>query len=145
MEDRTKKKNTEELKKEIETLTDSWKRALADYQNLQRRCEQEKVEYTQYASRVLVVKLLLVLDYLEKAQDHLKDEGLNLAVGELKKILTEEGLAEIEVQEKEFNPQEMEAVEVTEGGEEGKVAESVAKGYALKGKIIRPAKVKVFK
>jgi len=123
-------------------LTNNWKRALADYQNLQRRCEQEKAEFVLYAGSSLILKLLSSLDCLEKAQAHLKDEGLDLAIGEFKNILSEEGLEEIGVQGKEFNPVEMEAVETAQG-EKGKVVEVLSKGYKLKNKVIRPAKVKV--
>lgn len=129
--------------KEIETLTDSWKRALADYQNLQKRCEKEKIDFAGYSNSVLISKLLFVLDCFDKVQGYLKDEGLDLAIKEFKKILFEEGLEEVEALGKKFNPQEMEAVETVEGEEE-KVVEVLGKGYRLKGKLIRPAKVKVF-
>lgn len=136
------KKDAKILKKEIETLTNSWKRALADYQNLQKRYEKEKADFIQFANAGLILKLLAVLDHLERVQTYLEDDGLDLAIREFKKVLIEEGLDEIEVVDKEFNPEEMEAVETVEG-EEGKVAEVLCKGYQLKGKVIRPSKVKV--
>ncbi len=136
------KKDNETLKKEVETLTNDWKRVLADYQNLQKRCEKEKIEFAQYANGTLVLKLLSTLDYLEKVQGYLKDDGLDLAVKEFKNVLTDEGLKEVEAQGKKFNPEEMEAVEKVDGEEE-KVTEVLIKGYRLKDKLIRPAKVKV--
>jgi len=138
----TKDKENTELKKQIEVLTNDWKRALADYQNLQRRYEKEKIEFAQYANGILVLKLLSTLDYLEKVQSYLKDDGLGLAIKEFKNVLSEEGLKEVEVLGKKFNPEEMEAIEKIDG-EEDKVIEVISKGYRLKDKLIRTAKVKV--
>lgn len=129
---------------QITELTNDWKRALADYQNLCKRYEREKADFVQFANTNLILKLLAVLDHLEKAQEYLKDPGLELAVKQFKNVLTEEGLSEIEVLGKEFNPEEMEAVETVEG-EAGKVLAIICKGYRLKDKIIRVAKVKVGK
>lgn len=129
----------------IEELTNNWKRALADYQNLVRRYEIEKADFVAYANTNLVLKLLAVLDHFDRAQEYLKDPGLELAIKQFRGVLSEEGLVEIEALEKEFNPEEMEAVEVVEGKESGKVAEVIAKGYRLKDKVIRVAKVKVVK
>jgi len=134
-----------DLKKQIEDLTGRWKRALADYQNLEKRQLREKEEFVQYAAGSLTKKFLSVLDHLEKAQEHLKDAGLDLAVKEFKRVLEEEGIAEIEVLGKEFDPMEMEAVEMIEGEEDNKVAAVITKGYRLKNKVIRPAKDKVSK
>jgi len=128
---------------QIEELTNSWKRALADYQNLVRRYEIEKKDFVAFANANLILKLLTVLDHLEKAQEHLQDEGLALAIKQFKAVLTEEGLEEIEALGKEFNPEEMEAIEITEGEKSGQVTEVLMKGYRLKGKVIRVAKVKV--
>lgn len=137
-----KDKENTELKKQIEVLTNDWKRALADYQNLQKRYEKEKIEFAQYANSTLILRLLSVLDCLEKVQSYLKDDGLDLAIKEFKNVLTDEGLKEVEAQEKKFNPEEMEAIEKVDGEEE-KVIEVLTKGYFLKDKLIRPAKVKV--
>ena len=135
------KKDKKDL--EIEELTTNWKRALADYQNLVKRSEAEKIEVVAYANTNLILKLLVVLDHFEKAQNYLKDSGLDLAIKQFRGVLLEEGLQEIEAMGKDFNPLEMEAVEVQKEGENNKVVQVIAKGYRLKGKIIRVAKVKV--
>jgi molecular chaperone GrpE len=134
---------TEKLKAQVEELTNHWKRALADYQNLERRFNQEKTEFVQYANTSLILRLLSVLDHLERAQAHLKDEGLELALKEFRRVLAEEGLSEIEVVGKEFDPQAMEAVEIVPGEKDHEVVAVLAKGYCLKEKVIRPAKVKI--
>lgn len=139
------KKDIGTLKKEIEELTNLWKRALADYQNLQKRQEREKADFVQYASANLILKLLEVLGHLEKAAEHIKDNGLSLIVTEFKRILAEEGLEEVKAEGEIFNPETMEAIEAAAGGEKEKVAEVLHKGYTLKSKVLLPAKVKVYK
>lgn len=138
-------KEIAELKNQIEILTNNWKRALADYQNLERRYEKEKKDFLEYANSILILKLICSLDNFEKVQGYLKDNGLELAIKEFKKVLSEEGLTEIEVKEKLFNPYDMEAVDMVEGGESGKVAEVLSKGYNFKKRVLCPAKVKVYK
>lgn len=138
-------KETETLKKEIADLTENWKRALADYQNLQKRYERERADFVQFANASLILRLIEVLNHLERAAENLKDKGLDIVVTEFKKVLTEEGLEEIKSEGEKFDPNFMEAVETVEGKDEGKVAEIVNKGYSLNGKVLLPAKVKVFK
>jgi len=134
-----------EYQEQIEDLTNRWKRALADYQNLEKRYEREKRDFIAFANANLILRLLTVLGHLEKAALSLKDEGLDLVVTEFKKVLEEEGIEEIKAEGAEFNPQLMEAIETIKGEKENSVAEVIKKGYLLKGKLLLPAKVKVFK
>lgn len=128
---------------EIEELTNRWKRALADYQNLEKRYTREKADFVAYAGSNLILKLLSVLDHLEKVKSYLKDEGLEIALREFERVLEEEGLKEIEAVGKDFDPLSMEAIETVRSDKIGKVVEEVTKGYQLKDKVIRVAKVKV--
>lgn len=131
-------------KKQIEDLTNRWKRALADYQNLEKRYEKEKSDFVQFSNANLILRLLVTLAHLEKAAAIFKDNGLNLIVNEFKKVLLDEGLEEIECLGKDFDPNLMEAVDLVKGGQKDKVAEVANKGYLLKGKLLLPAKVKVY-
>ena len=128
----------------IKELEEKWKRALADYDNFKKRVEKEKNDFVKFAHASLIDKLLPVLDNLEKAEEHLKDEGLSLAVKQFKSILESEGLKKIEAKGKEFNPETMDAVEVVKGKKD-RVIEVVLDGYLLNDKVLRPAKVKVGK
>ncbi len=138
-------KNKIQAKSEIEDLTNRWKRALADYQNLEKRYEKERSDFVQFANANLILKLLGILGHLERAAEHVKDDGLNLVITEFKRVLIGEGLEEIKCLGEDFNPNLMEAVEVIEGKEGNKVAEVISKGYLLKGKVLLAAKVKVCK
>ncbi|GAG39247.1 unnamed protein product, partial [marine sediment metagenome] len=76
----SKKITIKELHAQIKDLTDKWKRALADYANLEKRTAGEKQDFIKFSNAVLLDKLLSVLDDLERAEHHLKDKGLTLAV-----------------------------------------------------------------
>lgn len=137
-----KKAKIDEFKQRIEELENNWKRALADYQNLEKRTVQEREKFVKWANATLIDKLLGVLDTLEKAVDHLKDKGLKLALDQFRIVLESEGLKEVKAVAEEFNPETMNAVEMVKGNK-NKVIEVVLKGYMLNDKILRPAKVKV--
>ena len=131
-----------ELEEKVSELENNWKRALADYQNLQKRVAEEREALVTYANLVLISELLPVLDNLELLEKHIDDTGLKLTIKTFKQILENEGVKEIECLGKDFDPALMEAIELVDG-KEGKVAEVAQKGYVLKDKLIRPAKVKV--
>lgn len=133
------------------SIKDQLARALADYDNLRKRSEEEKSIWITLSSQRIVGKLLPILDILESAQKHINDQGLSIAVGEFKKVLEEEGLEEIEPEKDEaFDPELHDAVESVEGGKEGQIAELILSGWKYKGasradrRIIRHAKVKVY-
>ncbi len=130
------------LKKQICLLKEQLKRAMADYQNLEKRIRKETEVLSREKVFRLADKLIGVLDNLERAEKHLKDQGLNMAVDQFKKVLESEEIEEIETTGKRFNPEIMDCVAVVSGPKEI-VVETVAKGYSLKGNLIRPAKVKV--
>lgn len=135
----------ESLKKEIADLRNKYLRALADYQNLERRVEEERKKFQYYAVKEILLKFLEVLDLIEKAEVFIKDEGLKLVKERFLKILKEEGVREIEILGKEFDPNVAECIEVVEGEEEGKVVEVVRKGYFYHNQVLRIARVKVGK
>jgi molecular chaperone GrpE len=87
---------------------------------------------------------LPVVDTFLKAQAHLKDPGLDLAVRELLAVLEDEGVKRITTVGKSFDPHIMECVEVVEGKDDV-VVEEVAPGYRLHDKLLRVAHVKVGK
>lgn len=142
-----KDQRDDELKKQLDEVTEHWKRALADYQNLEKRTREEKLNFAQFANSQLILKFLAVLDALDqlsKLDQFVKDEHLQLIIKQFRGVLSGEGLEKLEVLGKSFNPQEMECLEVVEG-EDGQVMEETRAGYKLKGKILRVAQVKVGK
>ncbi len=142
-----KTKIEETVNEEAEVLKTQLARTLADYDNLVRRVERERDEVKKVLSLRLILKLLSVLDGLENAQEHLKDQGLAITITEFKRILSEEGLTEIKPEVgNEFDENTMEAVEVVDGEEDNKVASTGLIGYKFSdGTIVRHARVVVTK
>lgn len=134
-----------ELKKQLAEADSRWKRALADYQNLEKRTQEEKMDFVRFSAKKLIEKLLGVLDDLEKAHAHLKDKGLELAVKKLVDVLKQEGVERIETVGKEYDIETMEALTLEESKEDNKVLEEFRPGYTIHGSVLRPAQVKVSK
>lgn len=130
------------LAAEVEQWKNKYLRALADYQNLERRSYGQIDETRKYAAEMVLGKIVSIVDLFEQAQHHLKDSGLALAIKEFNKILAELGVEKIETVGKPFNPGIMECVEVV-AGENGIVVTEVSAGYMLYGKMLRVAKVNV--
>jgi molecular chaperone GrpE len=134
-----------ELKKQVEEYKKKYLRALADYQNLEKRVGEEREELIKIANKNLLIKILPFLDNVEKAEIFIKDQGLKISKDHLLQILKETGLEEIDLIGKDFDPNLAEAIDIVPGKEDNKVVEVLRKGYRLKDKIIRVAQVKVSK
>lgn len=141
----------EELEEKLQLLEDQLKRALADYQNLEKRIQDGRSELTSFVGANLISKLLPVLDHLEMALLGATDQerqsgwfkGVDLSVAQFKQILKEEGVDQI-VADGQFDPSLHEAVDIREG-EDNKILEVVQKGYTLNGRVLKPARVVVGK
>ncbi|MEK7622878.1 MAG: nucleotide exchange factor GrpE [Patescibacteria group bacterium] len=132
------------MKPKKNELENNLKRALADYQNLKKRSEEERAILAKFSASVVLAKLLPVLDDLKRAQAHLQDPGLDLAVKQFLTVLVEEGVKEINLLNQPFNPQFAECTEMVPGPK-NQVMEVINQGYTLYDRILRPAKVKVGK
>ncbi len=142
--DDQEKEAEENLNDKVEEWKGKYLRALADYQNLEKRTYAEKEEIRKFASQALLERLFPVLDSFELAQKQLNDQGLMLALKEWYAFLSELGVVRIATVGKDFNPHEMECVEVV-AGDPNKVIEEVLPGYKLFDRILRVAQVKVGK
>ena len=142
---KSKAKSEDKVHLELESVKAMLARALADYDNLNKRVERERSEIQKIISLRLIIKLLTVLDGLESAQMHLKDAGLAISIVEFKRILSEEGLTEIKPKVGEqFDENWMEAIEVVPGESDNSIAEVVLIGWKFSdGTVVRHAKVKV--
>lgn len=124
-------------------LENQLRRALADYQNLERRVSEERALLGKLTSVLVIEKFLPVLDNLKSAQSHLNDEGLALVIKQFRDVLVSEGVEELETEGQEFDPHLHEAVEAVDGPDEGRIVKEVSKGYKIEDRVIRPAKVVV--
>lgn len=138
--DKNKKNEETKEENELEDLENQLKRALADYQNLEKRISEEKSNWIKLANKELLLRLLPGLDNLILAEKHTQDEGVKISIKHFLDILEAEGVKKIETANAQFDPKLMEAVTTGEG-EEGKVIEEIKAGYTLGGQILRPAQV----
>ena len=141
---------------EVQEWKNSYTRKLAEFQNFTKRKETEVSEMKKYASEGIIVKLLENIDNLERAENASAEtknfdalvEGVNMILRNLKYMLSEEGVEEVEASEGvKFNPYEHQAMMTEEKDDldNDVIVQVFQKGYKLKGKVIRPAMVTVNK
>lgn len=167
--EKVKEAELEALKEELaakkaqaEEYLDTLKRLKAEFENYKKRILKEQTQFLELASQNLIAKLLPVLDNFELAlfaaeetTDYENPEvlrekllrGIEMVYGEFKDLLYKEGLMAVEAEGKEFNPEVHEAVMQvhSEKHEDNTVVDVLRQGYIFKGRLIRPALVKVAK
>ena len=124
----------------------------ADFENYRKQAMKRETAIVERASESLVEKLLPVLDSFDAALTQLSDatdpgvrKGIELVFSQLVGVLQSAGLERIEADGAPFDPNEHEAVMHEDGDGEPTVAETMRAGYRLKGRVLRPAMVKVTK
>lgn len=152
----TKSKKQEELETQVVELTADLQRTRADFENYRKRSEADKAATYQHGQSAAILKLLPVIDNIERAvaylPDDLKDnkwaQGIAGLVKNLEKSLEGLNLKRIDAKKgADFNPDLHEAIQFDETAEGDKdvVAEELQAGYTLSGQPIRHAMVKVTK
>jgi molecular chaperone GrpE len=161
----SEKEIIEELNKKIEILEkekneylESLKRAKSDVLKIQREYEEKLSAIQDIANSQLIYHLLQVLDSFELALGKIENlqnlddlkKGFYLIYSQLKDILNKFGLEEIDVLNKKFDPNFHEVIttkkcekENCNGEDDGLIIEVLSKGYLLKGRLLRPARVKI--
>lgn len=158
----------EELKQRAAKADEYWDKLLrtaADFDNFKKRVARERQETLQFANAALLQRLLPVLDNFEMALAACPElrsldaqtapdrnfaalqSGLVMIQQQLKSVLAEAGLEEIDATNQPFDPRWHEAVaeEETAAVPEGHVVRQVRKGYRLRDRLLRPAAVVVAK
>ncbi len=146
----------EELESEIRELRDKNVRLYAEFDNFRKRTIRERQELIESAGKEVIQALLPVLDDIKHAEEQIEQardveavkEGYNLIIKKLIDTLERKGLKEMKTVGEEFNPDLHEAIaELPAPAEEhkGKIIDEVNKGYYLKDKLLRHAKVVVGK
>ena len=144
----------EALALERNELRDTTRRLQADFENYRKRVVREQTALVARSTEGLVEQLLPVLDAFELAMLNLDGaeidvvkvrKGVELVYAELFAILEKAGLSRIEGRGQPFDPMEHEAVLHDEGDGDPIVADVMRTGWRLKGRVLRPAMVKVTK
>ncbi len=140
----------DQLLMEKAELQDRLLRRIAEFENFRRRAEREKSESREFATMETLRLLLPFLDDIERAlgtetQDKEYARGMGLIVQRLSAELRKAGLEPVETAGKKFDPHLHHALEMhpaTDAGEHDILAE-FQKGYMFRGKLLRPAMVRV--
>lgn len=142
-----------EARAEAASHLDDLRRLKAEFDNYRKRVLREQTALAEAASGTMIERLLGVLDNFnlalsaaEETQDFAKMlKGVEMVYGELQEVLHAEGLEPIDARGKPFDPNLHEAALEVPGDDSGHliVSEVLRPGYRLKGRIIRPAMVKV--
>ncbi len=145
-----KKQTANQNSEEFDAMKNQLARAMADYSNLQKRTDEERGTMYRLASISFMTKILPIIDNLKQAQNHVKDSGIAMIIGQLENLAKDEGFEEIKISVgDEFSELTMEVVEALETQNEkenNKVAEIVMSGWKYTdGTVVRHARVKVFK
>ena len=145
------KEENEKLFKEKEELNNKYLQVLAEMQNYRKRADSELSSHLKYASFSVCKELLKVLDNLDRAIEHgQKDESMKAFLDGFVMIrkqfyqeLEKEGVKSFEVLGKEFDPNLMTSLAVTQDNTkaDGEVVSEFLKGYMYKDRVLRPASV----
>ncbi len=144
----------QQLKSQIEELSEALKRERADAINIRRRMEEEKSKLASFHKASIINSFLPVVDNFDRALKHvpanLADDayikGIEGIVKQFDEILVNLGVEKIPTLGHEFNPIFHDAVTVE--GDEGDfevISEELRAGYKINDQVIRPAMVKVKK
>ncbi|MDE7179610.1 MAG: nucleotide exchange factor GrpE [Muribaculaceae bacterium] len=147
-------KEKEELAAQVEKEKKEYMFLMAEFDNFRKRTLREKSELIKNAAESVFKGLLPVVDDMEralKASENSEDadsirQGMELIYKKLKKFMEQNGVKEMDPENKDFdadNHEAITAVPVPDESMKGKIIDTVEKGYTINGKVLRHAKVVV--
>lgn len=149
----------DELQTRAAKADENWERLLrttADFDNFKKRAARERQDAVRYANESLIQKLLPILDNFEMALAAAQNQpanaesltaGVTMILQQVKSVLVEFGVEEVDATGQPFDPNLHEAVSQQESADvpEGQVLQQLRKGYRLRERLLRPATVVVAK
>jgi molecular chaperone GrpE len=142
------------LEGEVAEARDRYLRLAAEFDNYRKRIGRERVELSDRAQAAFVIRLLDVLDDLDRIVDDARNtppdalrEALVLVDRKLRKELEAAGVERIDPSGRAFDPSEHEAVSTVpapEASQDHMVSATFQTGYRFKGQLVRPARVQVY-
>ena len=137
---------------QIGDLTDKWQRALADYQNLERRTQVEISQRVSSKTNDLLLNFINIYEDFLRAENSLSKEnidtsGIQAVIKNMENLLAENNITPINAVGEIFDPQIHEAVSIVEDNtlDDGTITQEVSKGYISGKAILKPSKVIVSK
>ena len=148
-----KKEKKDKKDEKIEELTDRLTRQMAEFDNFRKRTEREKSQMYEIGAKDIIEKILPVIDNFERGLTAVPEEskedpfveGMEKVYKQMMTMLEEAGVAVIEAEGKEFDPNFHNAVMHIEDENFGEniVAEEFQKGYTYRDSVVRHSMVKV--
>jgi molecular chaperone GrpE len=142
----------DELLKENSDLKDKWQRALADYQNLERRTQIEISQRVSSKTNDLLLNFINIYEDFIRAEnslskDKINTDGIQAVIKNMETLLAENNIEPIDAVGELFDPQIHEAVSTIENNslDDGTITHEVSKGYLSGKAILKPSKVIVSK
>ena len=143
---------TTQLEKENSDLKEKWQRALADYQNLERRTQVEISQRVSDKTNGLLLNFINIYEDFIRAENSLSKEkidttGIQAVIKNMESLLAENNIKPIDAIGEIFDPQIHEAVSMVEDDalDDGTITHEVSKGYISGKAILKPSKVIVSK
>ena len=143
---------TKKLEEENSDLKDKWQRALADYQNLERRTQVEISQRVSSKTNDLLLNFINIYEDFVRAENSLSKEkidtsGIIAVIKNMENLLAENNIKPIDAIGEIFDPQLHEAVSMVADDtlDEGTITQEVSKGYISGKAILKPSKVIVSK
>ena len=137
-----------DLNKENSDLKDKWQRALADYQNLERRTQVEISQRVSDKTNGLLLNFINIYEDFLRAENSLSREkidttGIQAVIKNMESLLAENNIKPIDAIGEIFDPQIHEAVSMVEDDtlDDGTITQEVSKGYISGKAILKPSKV----
>jgi molecular chaperone GrpE len=142
------------VEEKLAEMQDRYLRLSAEFDNYRKRTLREKMDLSKYAEENLLLKIIPLMDDLERARQHMDvsidcesmKNGIDLIYLKFNDFLKQSGIREIDALNSDFDVDKHEAiskVQVDDESKKGKVVDVVLKGYYLQDKVLRFAKVVV--
>lgn len=141
------------VEEKLAEMQDRYLRLSAEFDNYRKRTLREKMDLTKYAEEDVLSKIIPFMDDFDRAMQHIDTadgdamrNGLNLIYSKFSDFLSQNGIKEMEALNSDFNVDLHDAVAkvpVEDESKKGKVVDVVLKGYYLKDRVLRHAKVVV--
>ncbi len=149
-EEATEQTELGQLKTERDQLLDRLARLQAEFENARKRAERERAEFREFVTGQAIEQFLPVLDNFELAlksggSAHQLRSGVNLIVKQMEEILDKMQVKAVPAVGEAFDPHIHEAMGTVERDDvpDQHVAEEVRRGYKIRGRLLRPALVRV--
>ena len=132
--------------------TDKWLRARSDYDNLEKRTQQEIIDKVSSETGKLILEFLTVYENFIRAKEAYAKDGVDITglegiIKNMNSLFSEYGVKPIDALGKIFDPNLHEAISIVEDTklDEDTIIEEIAKGYIIRGKVLKYSKVCVSK